>query len=218
MLKIIRNQFYLKIYQYHLINTQPNIYQDDKFEIKLINGKNSDIYELRLYYDSKQIASSAVVNGFRNIQNLVRKLKPVESNGKSSITTARANPLAARRRARMANKTSALSGDVEIADASKCDYVEIMACPNGCINGGGQIMPPDKTQEKEWLNEVMAKYNSISMFDLPSEHRDDMEMLVKWSNEVLDCGEDGHDRVYKTYFNEVEKPTDPNAVLLGAKW
>ena len=32
-----------------------------------------------------------------------------------------------------------------VADASKVDYVEIMACPNGCINGGGQISAPNTT-------------------------------------------------------------------------
>ena len=63
--------------------------------------------------------------------------------------------MAARRRARIANNrgkpetksTSEVnSQEMEIvADASKVDYVEIMACPNGCINGGGQISAPNTT-------------------------------------------------------------------------
>lgn len=50
--------------------------------------------------DGKPVLKFAQAYGFRNIQNIVRKIKQ-----------------------------------------GKCewDYVELMACPSGCLNGGGQI-------------------------------------------------------------------------------
>ena len=50
--------------------------------------------------DGTVLLKFAIANGFRNIQNLVQKMK-----------------------------------------RKRCDYdfVEIMACPSGCINGGAQI-------------------------------------------------------------------------------
>ena len=121
---------YLTIYRNDLILKG---YDGNKFTINLINGRNPDIYEMRLMYNGEnkeKLASAAVVNGFRNIQNLVRKLKP--NTGKTTNTTttkSKVNPLAARRRARIANNrgkpetksTSEVnSQEMEIvADASK---------------------------------------------------------------------------------------------------
>ena len=62
--------------------------------------KNSDFREVSLERDGKTLLKFAIANGFRNIQNLVQKLK-----------------------------------------RKRCDYdfVEILACPSGCINGGAQL-------------------------------------------------------------------------------
>ena len=76
---------YLTIYRNDLILKG---YDGNKFTINLINGRNPDIYEMRLMYNGEnkeKLASAAVVNGFRNIQNLVRKLKP--NTGKTTNTT-----------------------------------------------------------------------------------------------------------------------------------
>jgi iron only hydrogenase large subunit-like protein len=47
-------------------------------------------------------------------------------------------------------------------------YVEVMACPSGCINGGGQIKPPESIPAKEWITRVDAVYRSLS--SQPPEH------------------------------------------------
>ena len=62
--------------------------------------KNADFKEVTLEKDGKVLVKCAIANGFRNIQNLVQKLK-----------------------------------------RKRCDYdfVEILACPSGCVNGGAQI-------------------------------------------------------------------------------
>ena len=40
---------------------------------------------------------------------------------------------------------------------SQYDYVELMACPGGCLNGGGQIKPVDFKMEPKELLEVLEK-------------------------------------------------------------
>ena len=62
--------------------------------------KNSDFREVTLEREGKVLLKFAIANGFRNIQNIVQKLK-----------------------------------------RKRCDYdfVEILACPSGCLNGGAQL-------------------------------------------------------------------------------
>ncbi len=43
------------------------------------------------------------------------------------------------------------------------DFIEIMACPGGCINGGGQIR--ENNQNRELLNYVNSKIDEKKMFD-----------------------------------------------------
>lgn len=200
---------YLNIMKSHLM-TQNNDYDENNFSIHTVSGKNSDIYELRLIYNNQTVASAAVINGFRNIQNLVRKFKP-NAAGK----TGKVNPLAARRKARM--KTSDASSQEEVADASKCDYVEVMACPNGCINGGGQISNPQDVPEKEWLSKALQNYESIPTLDLATNQISEnlIVELIDWSKQFSNKFNINEIRLFRTWFKEVEKPADN---LLGAKW
>ncbi|EMG49784.1 NAR1 Cytosolic Fe-S cluster assembly factor NAR1 [Candida maltosa Xu316] len=196
---------YLKFYAQDLI--LKNGYNESDLSIDTITGKNSDLYEMRLMHNGEKVASAAVVNGFKNIQNLVRKLKP------GNESTTKVNPLASRRRGRVIGKTKT----EETADASKVDYVEIMACPNGCINGGGQISAPSNVSEKEWISEALTKYNDVPMFDLSS-HPQDIEKFIQWSQSFEHEFNISDERLFKTHFNAVEKPTDPAAILVGSKW
>jgi iron only hydrogenase large subunit-like protein len=36
-----------------------------------------------------------------------------------------------------------------------------MACPSGCINGGGQLKPDETVPIKEWINTVNNIYHTI---------------------------------------------------------
>lgn len=210
---------YLMLTRNHMLCVQPDIYHEEDFEIVTVEGRNLDVYEMRLMHkpSGKKIALAAVVNGFKNIQNLVRKLKPAPGGG---VKTGKVNPLAARRRARAGAKLGEASSEgAEVADASKCDYVEVMACPDGCINGGGQITRPQDVAEKEWLSQVKDIYNSIGTIDLSSmDHFQLAEEIEKWARDFCEKDQVPVERLYFTHFSEVEKPTDPNAVLLGAKW
>lgn len=210
---------YLMLTRNHMVCTEPDVYHEEDFEVVTVEGRNSDTYEMRLMHkpSGEKIASAAVVNGFKNIQNLVRKLKPGPGG---AAKQGKVNPLAARRRARMGAKSGAgLETALETVDASKCDYVEVMACPDGCINGGGQITRPQDVTEKEWLSQVKDIYQSIGTVDLSSMDNTKMaEEIEKWAQGFCEESSIPSERLFVTHFNEVEKPTDPNAVLLGAKW
>lgn len=72
--------------------------------------RNSDFREVTLEVEGIVVLRFALCYGFRNLQNVVRKIK-----------------------------------------IGKCDYhfLEVMACPSGCLNGGGQIKPKMGQSAKE---------------------------------------------------------------------
>lgn len=98
--------------------------------------------------------------GFRNLQNLVRKIGKqtgVRSgrgaaassiNGKNTaggrgrVRGGRGGMV--KRGARAGAAAAAVTSDVSSAGDEErgYDYVEVMACPGGCVNGGGQLRPP----------------------------------------------------------------------------
>ncbi|XP_055991171.1 cytosolic iron-sulfur assembly component 3 [Sorex fumeus] len=83
--------------------------------------RNKDFREVTLEREGQVLLRFAAVYGFRNIQNLVQKLK-----------------------------------------RGRCPYhyVEVMACPAGCLNGGGQLKAPD-TPGTELLQHVERLYREV---------------------------------------------------------
>lgn len=97
-------------------------------------GRNADVVEYVLTSpDGQPIIKAARYYGFRNIQNLVRKLKPARASRMPG-----AKPAAAGRRQPVSRTATASGGS-----GSDYAYVEVMACPGGCTNGGGQIRVED---------------------------------------------------------------------------
>ncbi|ORX40699.1 iron hydrogenase [Kockovaella imperatae] len=100
--------------------------------------------------------------GFRNLQNLVRKVGKETGLVKSVRTSSKLSAaLAARRRkSRMArggeitSTPTPIDSDAEsltvpaVKDEKKVDFVEVMACPSGCVNGGGQMKPVSSVARK----------------------------------------------------------------------
>jgi len=51
-----------------------------------------------------------------------------------------------------------------------------MACPSGCINGGGQLKPDEgEIPLKEWINRVNSVYKSVDC-SYPEENEDVMRL------------------------------------------
>ncbi|XP_024524681.1 protein NAR1 [Selaginella moellendorffii] len=96
----------------HLFGAEP-----DRVEFQVV--RNADFREVKLEVDGEVRLKFALAYGFRNIQNLVRKIR-----------------------------------------LKKCEYqyVEIMACPSGCLNGGGQIKPKEGQSAKELIQNLESAY------------------------------------------------------------
>ncbi|KAK9935875.1 hypothetical protein M0R45_012749 [Rubus argutus] len=94
--------------------------------------KNSDFQEVTLEVEGKTVLKFALCYGFRNLQNVVRKIK-----------------------------------------TGKCDYqfLEIMACPSGCLNGGGQIKPKLGQSAKQLIPLLQAAYVENVVVADPFENR-----------------------------------------------
>lgn len=106
-------------------------------EIVTQRGRNADVVDYILISpEGQQIMKGARYYGFRNIQNLVRKLKPARMSrlpGAKPVGVSGGN-----RRQPMRNAAGGSGSDYA--------YVEVMACPGGCTNGGGQIRVEDARQ------------------------------------------------------------------------
>ncbi|XP_017474858.1 PREDICTED: probable cytosolic Fe-S cluster assembly factor GJ13047 [Rhagoletis zephyria] len=92
----------------------------EKLEYK--NLRNPDFREITLEYGGQTLLKFAIANGFRNIQNLVQKLK----RGKTPY-----------------------------------HFVEVMACPSGCINGGAQVRPPVGISVHEMNQQLEELYKQL---------------------------------------------------------
>nr|CAD7416276.1 unnamed protein product [Timema poppensis] len=98
------------------------LFGDSVDQLQYKSLRNPDFREVSLERDGKPVLKFAIANGFRNIQNLVQKLK-----------------------------------------RGKCpyDYVEVMACPSGCLNGGAQVRPLDGVHSRELTTRLEAAYSSL---------------------------------------------------------
>ncbi|KAL5596976.1 hypothetical protein BROUX41_006351 [Berkeleyomyces rouxiae] len=132
-------------------------------------GRNADVVEYTLESATGQpLLRAARYYGFRNIQNLVRRLKPA----RASLMPGGKPFGSARRRGGTAASGAGASAQPEYA------YVEVMACPGGCTNGGGQIKADDAlvvqqntvdgaVDHKAWLAAVDEAYFSADEEPLP---------------------------------------------------
>ncbi|KAH9865517.1 Cytosolic Fe-S cluster assembly factor nar1 [Plenodomus biglobosus] len=155
-------------YLYHILQTYQA--RNPGSTINVAKGRNADVVEYSVVQGSETIIRAARFYGFRNIQNLVRRLKPAKASrlpgGKTGV-------------ARRPGGAGASSGE-GVKDYA---YVEVMACPGGCTNGGGQIKVgeveeirvyegiqeanldapaprPGPKEQKEWLARVDEAYFS----------------------------------------------------------
>ncbi|KIH86747.1 hypothetical protein SPBR_08298 [Sporothrix brasiliensis 5110] len=103
--------------------------------LQTTRGRNVDVVEYAITAagadpttGAPPLFKAARYYGFRNIQNLVRRLRP-----------ARPSRLPGGRPIGSARRGGASGAGAELDFA----YVEVMACPGGCTNGGGQIKVDD---------------------------------------------------------------------------
>jgi len=112
-------------------------------EVKTV--RNADFKEVTLELPgqpgAEPLLKFAAAYGFRNIQNLVRKVK----TGKSPY-----------------------------------HFVEVMACPSGCINGGGQLKQDSSIPLKDWIIQVDQQYRNGVMARKPEENPVLAQLYLEW--------------------------------------
>jgi len=169
---------------YHILKTQEALNPGSTISIQ--RGRNADVTDYILTSATgHQLMKCARFYGFRNIQNLVRKLKPARTSRLPG----------AARRANAATSSGVASGEYT--------YVEVMACPGGCTNGGGQMKiedvkemyvsesssvseKPNPQLQRNWLRQVDEAYFSASS-DSEAEAEDEIlevEMQDAGDNET----------------------------------
>ncbi|KAK1218504.1 Cytosolic Fe-S cluster assembly factor nar1 [Marasmius sp. AFHP31] len=93
--------------------------------------------------EGEVVFKGAKCYGFRNLQNVVRKVGK-ESGVRTGVGAA--GRLAGRAKATVIRRGRRGAGDaMGASETTGYDYIEVMACPGGCINGGGQLKPPMPT-------------------------------------------------------------------------
>ena len=199
---------------WHVLRRFQSTYPGSKIRVE--RGRNSDVVEYLLVrsrrvgdpQEPEQVVFKAArFYGFRNIQNLVRKLKPP----RTSRLLAAAGKGGGARRPGVAASAGKESG-LDYA------YVEVMACPGGCTNGGGQIKVGDVVrmrggqgegketakigpqEQREWLGQVDEAYFSASTSD-EDEDRDEME--VEECRSAMDSDVDVVDGISRRYIHDV---------------
>ena len=118
-------------------------------------------YILTNFSTGEVVFKGARCYGFRNLQNIVRKIGKERGLGggrgaaaAGRMTGARSGTGAggsslravARRRRAGLSATSEAEASEDVVASRGYDYVEVMACPGGCVNGGGQLKPPSSSR------------------------------------------------------------------------
>ena len=166
-------------YLHHVLATQLSLHPDARLTTN--RGRNADVVEYSIFSPSSPtpIFKAARYYGFRNIQNLVRKLKPPKISRLPG--------------GRGARPTLKAGGVGAASTGTDYAYVEVMACPGGCTNGGGQIKVDDLpsqavaakgTGQKEWLQRVDEAYFSMSDEEGDGDHEGDIKMMDDSSSDL----------------------------------
>lgn len=133
--------------------------------------KNKDLLEVLFKRGEEVMLRFAICNGFRNIQNIVQRIK-----------------------------------------RGTCQYhfIEVMACPSGCLNGGAQLRPfEQKGNGKELLEKIHEIFRKSQTENacIPESDVDVNFLYEEW------IGDDAKDLLY-TKYKAIQKETSG----LIAKW
>ncbi|ESP01419.1 hypothetical protein LOTGIDRAFT_111940 [Lottia gigantea] len=159
-------------YLHHIIKyAAKQLFELDIQNIQYNVLRNKDFQEVVIEKDDQVLLKMAIAYGFRNIQNIVQKIK-----------------------------------------RKKCQYhfVEIMACPSGCNNGGGQLRPESDETVNERLIRVNELYQTEQTLD-PFDNSNVKKLYEEWLN-----GQESEkaNSLLHTQYHEVEKMTN----ALNIKW
>ncbi|KZV51808.1 cytosolic Fe-S cluster assembly factor narfl-like [Dorcoceras hygrometricum] len=124
--------------------------------------RNADFREVTLEVDGKVVLRFALCYGFRNLRNIVTKIK-----------------------------------------SGKCEYhfLEIMACPSGCLNGGGQIKPMPGQSAKDLIHLLETEYSGSVLAADPFENPRIKRLYDEW------LGQPGSEKAKRHLYTEYHPVT-----------
>lgn len=157
--------------EYILKDIMENVLHKNLEDINFKHLTNPDFKEIVIEENGEVLLAVAIANGFRNIQNLVQKIK-----------------------------------------RKKCKYhfVEVMACPSGCLNGGALLRPENVQLNKTFTGELEQMYNQLPNSNPENEHVHKVldEFFDKSNSEKIE-------KLLHTTYHAVEKEKKS---ALNIKW
>lgn len=138
---------------------------------KSIRTSDYEEFTLRARDTGEVLFKGAKCYGFRNLQNVVRKV-----GREAGVQVGRG---AAGRLVGMRAKKR--GGE----DEKGYDYVEVMACPGGCVNGGGQLKPIAQAAGQKEDEEGFTRNWQESGVQMPVPGEDSGLQGAKWGNKEL---------------------------------
>jgi len=145
--------------------------EETPMELQFKALRNRDFREISLEKNGKTVLKFAIANGFRNIQNLVQKLK----RGKTA----------------------------------PYHFVEVMACPSGCVNGGAQVHPTTGQHVRELTQQLEELYKQLPRSDPDNTHTKHV-----YSEFLGGTQTDKSEKLLHTNYHAVEKLN----TALNIKW
>ena len=137
--------------------------------------RNTDFQEITLCGDDgKVLISFALAYGFRNIQNIIRRIK----------------------QKRM-----------------PYHFVEIMACPSGCLNGGGQMKPEEGEAGGNGRDAAMANLEGLYHHSSIAErHPGENPGVISLMNQLGGHATEQAAQVFRTTFQDRTKKAEATAM------
>lgn len=134
--------------------------------------RSEDYVEYTLHVGDEVEVKAAKCYGFRNLQNVVRK---IGRDAGLAVTRGAAGKMVRRGPAPSKGK-----GRAEV------EFVEVMACPSGCVNGGGQIAPPKDSKAARRAFGRVDEEGMPDVGDTVMESEEDARVLTpkEWVAEV----------------------------------
>ncbi|GAA5871773.1 hypothetical protein JCM16303_000860 [Sporobolomyces ruberrimus] len=166
------------------------------------------------------VGKAAKCYGFRNLQNVVRKIGKDAgisvTRGAAGRAPSKASAIAAAANAKRAARLGATTGGGGTVKGKEkeIEFIEVMACPSGCVNGGGQVAPPkeslrERKRRRSWGEAEGEGQRYVGQVDdegmpdvVEAEKRRIMEGEVKV---VMDEEAEGRVLSSKDWVREVER-------------
>ncbi|KAG0706111.1 iron hydrogenase [Suillus ampliporus] len=154
--------------------------------VKSIRTSDYEEFTLRARDTGEVLFKGAKCYGFRNLQNVVRKV-----GREAGVQVGRG---AAGRLVGMRAKKR--GGE----DEKGYDYVEVMACPGGCVNGGGQLKPIAQAAGQKEDEEGYTRNWQENGVQMPVPGDDGAMQGAKWGNK------EWTKEVERTYWHDLPTP------------